>query len=243
MYFVGKYGLMIGGEYKAPGAELPTEFVDQWPNKRDMLMNGHITCDYKNGEKKPHELSFVGKSTIIDDKTIFMRLVELGIPVPDDAPQKLVHLVYNAVFCKQDIDLVASQLRIKPILPSWVPDHIREQVQPSRNYGDELHEHHIRIASAHDLLKLKPVDVPEPNANPEGQLRKVVDESEREAGKGEHDFQPRGPEQMDRNVVNHQMKDDAVQRQKEAEELKKLREQVKTQPTMQPKPKQNEQRK
>lgn len=210
-YQAGKQEITIDSKRYPTGAILPTTAVERMPNLRQLLNGGWVLCDYKNGERRPEQLPHNG-STILEDSVIVEALAVLGIQVPEEqtkpiysedgrdtgrveivrkaAPREVVWLTYNVLVCGQDIVKAARDLRIRPRLPSWVPEKIRNDHKVDDDGELDASEF---MGSAQDALKLAPHDMTAPG--------KAVPEFTKVDGE-----LPR-PDPMNRAVVQEQDED------------------------------------
>lgn len=210
-YTAGKQTITLDSRQYPTGALLPTPAVEKMPNLRHLLTGGWIICDYKDGERRPEQLPHSG-STILSDESILAALETLGIKVPEEQtqpifdedgkntgrvkitqkapPREVVWLTYNVLVQGQGIQQAARQLRIRPILPSWVPEKIREQYRVDDD--GEINVEDLITPEA-EAIKLTPHDAVAPG-KPIPEFTKI-------------DGQLPRPDPMNRGVVREQDED------------------------------------
>lgn len=104
MYFVGRIRAKIGAGWRETGSKWP-EAADMNPAVlRGKLNRREITCDFKDGEKQPEEMAFVGGSSVVTRESQVATVeAKTKRAVPHDATRGDLASVYNHLTSGQPI--------------------------------------------------------------------------------------------------------------------------------------------
>lgn len=110
-YFAGKRPMNLPGvdKLRMPGEVVTAAEAAQFVNLRRMLETGELACDYKDGEKQPHEMDTVSRSTLVDARVAVEKLREEGILLDEAADTKFIYAVYDIVLLKRGVQETADR--------------------------------------------------------------------------------------------------------------------------------------